>query len=422
MTIHLEPYYRKELEGGPTLLVKERKEHPVVSVNFWIATGSVNEEPALNGISHFYEHIFFKGTDRYPRGEMDRQVKAMGGYNNAATSYEFTHYFIVSPKWHLRKSMDLLVDATLNPSLREEDVEKERMIIREEIRRRDDNPNARLFTLLQEEMFMGTPYSLPILGREESLENIRVEELESYFKGHYGLSNLTIIIVGDVGAGEAEEILHEILTREERLENEDAGSVTFEPKTLKRTRDRFERKDINQVYAAVGFQTPGMRKRELLPAFEIAAMVLGGSKSSRLYRRLLEREKLVSSISSWHMELRNSGIFGIDTIFRPGREREVNQFLFEEISEVVGKGIEEEELARAKTMLRSGFLYENETNAALSGTLGYYEISFGDAGIVMEYLEALENITCEDVQRVMIEYVADQPFVRVVVGPDAAGE
>ncbi len=422
MAILLEPYYRKKMEGGPTLLVKERKGHPIVAVNFWIATGSVNEEPALNGISHFYEHIFFKGTDRYPSGEMDRQVKAMGGYNNAATSYEFTHYFIVSPKWHLRKSMDLLADATVNPSIREEDVEKERMIIREEIRRRDDNPNAKLFTLLQEEMFKGTPYSLPILGKEESLKNIGVEDLESYFKEHYGLSNLTITVVGDVEAEEAEGALEEILSKELQAERECATSVTFEPNRLNRNRDRFESKDINQIYAAVGFQTPGMREKELLPAFEIAAMILGGSKSSRLYRRMLEREKLVSAISSWHMELRNAGLFGIDTIFRPGRERQVNQILFEEINDIIEKGIEEEELARSKRMLRSGFLYENETNAALSGTMGYYEIGFGDASIAMEYLQALENITREDVSRVMKDYIVDQPFVRVVVGPDEARE
>jgi zinc protease len=417
MQTPIAPYYRKKMKDGPTLLVKERRGHPIVAVNFWVATGSVNEEPSVNGISHFYEHIFFKGTDKYPRGEMDRQVKSMGGYNNAATSYEFTHYYIVASSWHLRKAMDLLADALLCPSIQEEDVEKERMIIREEIRRRDDNPSARLFTMLQEEMFSGTPYSLPILGKEESLNNIGVKELKQYFKKHYGLKNLIAVVVGDVTIKEVEGLLEEVVLPKAGVEAECDGLRELEIALPKKKKDRFEDKDINQVYAVVAFQTPGMSDSALLPAFEVAAMILGGGKSSRLYQRLLERENLVSSITSWHMELRKTGAFGIDTVFRPGRESEVHRCLFEEIRDLGNREIEDDELARAKVMLRSGFLYENETNAAISGTLGYYEIEFGNAEVALNYLDAIENVSKEDVKRIMNEFVIEQPFSRIVIGP-----
>ncbi len=419
-TTPVSPFFRLKTEKGPTLLVKERKDHPIVTINFWVATGSVNEDPPINGISHFYEHIFFKGTEKYPRGEMDRQVKSMGGYNNAATSYEFTQYFIVVPNWHFEKALDLLVDALLNPIFRGEDVEKERMIIREEIRRRDDNPSARLYTLLQEEMFHGTPYSMPILGKQSSLENIGVRELEEYFEKYYGLSNLVAVVVGDVEFDRVRDDLEKALSVYGGGRTGGEGLRDLEPRRHKKIQDRFESKDINQVYAAVGFQTPGIRDRTLLPAFEVAATILGGGKSSRLYRRLLEREKLVSSITSWHMEFRCAGVFGIDSVFRPGRDMEVNRHLFEEIWDVVEKGIADEEIERAKVMLRSGFLYENETNASLAGTLGYYEVGFGNADSVTDYLEAIEGVGKEDVKKVLVEHVVDKPFTRVVIGPGVA--
>jgi zinc protease len=416
----IRPYTRKRLNGGPTLLVKERKEHPVVAVNFWVATGSVNEEPSLNGISHFYEHIFFKGTERYPQGEMDRRVKAMGGYNNAATSYEFTHYYIVAPKWHLAPAIDLLVDALLRPDIRAEDVERERQIIREEIRRRDDNPGARLFTLLQEEMFGGSAYALPILGREASLENIGAPELEAYHRTYYGLSSLTAVVVGDVEADRVERLLGESIERAGGGRPGGAGLREIDVPGLRRVRDRFEDKDINQVYAAVGFHTPGMREPERLPALEVAATILGGGKSSRLYKRLLEREELVSSISAWHMEMRRSGVFGIDTVFRLGRDREVNRCLFDEIGRFAEEGPSEDELHRARVMLETGFLFENETNAALSGTLGYYEVEFGSAEAAVHYREAIGAVCADDVRSVMKEYVDGHPFSRVVIGPEEA--
>jgi zinc protease len=414
------PFFRHKAKNGPTLLVKERKGLPIVTVNFWVATGSVNEDPPINGISHFYEHFFFKGTEKHPKGEMDRQVKAMGGYNNAATSFEFTQYFIVVPSWHFEKALNLLVDALLNPIIREEDVERERMIIREEIRRRDDNPSARLYTLLQEEMFHGTPYSMPILGKQESLAKIGVGDLEEYFEKYYGPSNLIAVVVGDVELKQAKELIEKALFGDGGKATGGVGLRDLDLSRPERIQDRYEKKDINQVYAAVGFQTKGIIDENLLPAFEVAATILGGGKSSRLYRRLLEREKLVSSVSSWHMELRCAGIFGIDTVFRPGRDMEVNRCLFEEIKGVVDNGIEDEEIERAKVMLRYGFLYENETNASMSGTLGYHEVAFGNADSVVEYMESIENVSKEDVKNVLVEYILDQPFTRVVIGPESA--
>jgi len=347
-------------------------------------------------------------------------VKAMGGYNNAATSFEFTQYFIVAPNWHFEKALNLLGDAILNPIIREEDVERERMIIREEIRRRDDNPSARLYTLLQEEMFHGTPYSMPILGKQESLEKIGARDLEEYFEKHYGLSNIVAVVVGDVELKQAEDLIEKALSEGRGKTVGGVGLRDLDLSRPERIQDRFEKKDINQIYAAVGFQTPGIIDMNLLPAFEVAATILGGGKSSRLYRRLLEREKLVSSISSWHMELRCAGVFGIDTVFRPGRDMEVNRCLFEEIRGVVDNEIEDEEIDRAKVMLRSGFLYENETNASLSGTLGYYEVAFGNADSIVDYLESIEMVSKEDVKNVLVEYIIDRPFTRVVIGPEVA--
>jgi zinc protease len=415
------PYYQRKVKGGPLLLVKERHDLPIAAINFWVAAGSAHEEPPVNGISHYFEHIFFKGTDKHPKGEMDRQIKAMGGYSNAATSYEFTHYYVVVPSWHVERALDLLSDAFLRPSVRREEVERERMIIREEIRRRDDNPGARLFTLLQEEIFGGSPYAMPILGSEESLENIGVDELEEYYDARYNISSLIVVIVGDADCDHIEAMIGDLVAGKRKHTRDGMSTGRTVVLSLEESRNRFEEKDINQVYAAVGFQTPGISDMESLPALELAALILGGGKSSRLYKRMLEREKLVSSVSAWHMELRSAGVLGIDTVFRPGREGEVNRCLFEEIGRLAREGPDEEELARARVVLRSGFLFENETNAAISGTLGYYEVEFGGVAFALNYLEALERVSGEEIRWAVERYVHDQPFARVMVGPGGDG-
>src|SRR5688572_21324147 len=147
------PFHRARLANGLRVLVRPSRAVPIVAIDCWLAVGALDETDPLAGVSHFLEHMFFKGTRRYPSGTMDRMVKEMGGYNNAATSMEYTHYYIVAPAEHAWDAADLLADHLAEPALPADELERERVVVKEEIRRKDDSPHGRLYTALSEAVY-----------------------------------------------------------------------------------------------------------------------------------------------------------------------------------------------------------------------------------------------------------------------------
>ena len=141
----IEPFTKTTLENGLDVIVKEVHSAPIVAVYLWCNTGSINESDHEHGISHFYEHMFFKGTEKRGVGEIDRAIKSLGGYNNAFTSKEYTAYYVVLPAENFSLAVDVLVDAIQNPSFPEEEIKKEQGVIKEEINRKEDNPSGKLY-------------------------------------------------------------------------------------------------------------------------------------------------------------------------------------------------------------------------------------------------------------------------------------
>jgi len=153
----LHPFTQKVLSNGLTVFVKEVHETPIVAVYFWARTGSANEPVEINGIAHFFEHMFFKGTEKRGVGEMERAIKALGGHNNAFTGMEYTAYYVVVPSEHFATAFDILYDAMVHSVFDAEEIEKERQVVVEEIHRRDDSPEERLSTVFLNTIFDGTP-------------------------------------------------------------------------------------------------------------------------------------------------------------------------------------------------------------------------------------------------------------------------
>ena len=312
------PFTRRALPNGLTVLVKEVHTVPLVAVFLWARTGSANEPDSLGGISHFFEHMFFKGTERHPKGEMDRIVKRLGGYNNAFTGMEYTGYYIVVPAEHFATALDLLYDAMTASAFLPEEIELERQVIEEEIRRREDSPTAKLHQVFLEHL-----------------------------------------------------------------------------------------------------PAPGIGEPEEYP-LEVAATVLGSGRSSRLWRRLVEREGLVTTVSSWYWPLRYAGVFGIEAHFPPENREKVEKIVWEEIERLRDEPVGDAELEKAKTMLLADFAYENESCADIAETLGYYAIvsSVGDA---LEYTRRVREVTAEQVREAIRRYLKSDAYTLCVLRPQQEG-
>ncbi|HET9334263.1 MAG TPA: pitrilysin family protein [Gemmatimonadota bacterium] len=410
------PFARARLANGIRVLVRPNAAIPVVAVDCWIGVGTLQETDDHAGISHFLEHMFFKGTRRYPLGTMDRMVKEMGGYNNAATSMEYTHYYIVAPAEHAWEAADLLADHLADPSLPPDELERERQVVKEEIRRKDDSPHGRLYTALTEAAYGTTPYAREVLGSPESLDRIDPEVMREWWRGNYTGERIVVAIAGDV---EPEVAVAEAAARFGGLpEGTPRTKAPDPPQVMPRSVD--VPMDVAQGYLAWGFPIPGREDLDALCALEVAATILGDGETSRLHRRLIDELRLVTEINAWTYGLDRAGLIGISGVCAPDRRAAVEGEIAEIVDAAVRHGVSETEVRRAQTILTADFAYENETNAALTGTLGEFETLYGAAESYRDVLRGVAAVTPERVREALEPRLSPDRAVRAWVGPDGA--
>lgn len=407
------PFARARLANGVRVLVRPNHALPIVAVDCWLAVGALDESDEHAGVSHFLEHMFFKGSRRFPVGTMDRMVKEMGGYNNAATSMEYTHYYIVAPAEHFATALDLLADHLLDPALPAEELERERQVIKEEIRRKDDTPSGRLYTLLQQAAFGATPYAREVLGTPSSLDRVDPQAMREYWRTRYTAERLVVSVAGDV---DPQDVVGAVGARFAEMSAGGAPPAAPPPPVSAAAEARAPM-DVGQVYLAWGFPTPGRSDLAELCALEIGATILGDGMTSRLYRRLVEELRIVTVVNAWTYGLATAGLLGIDAICAPERQPAVEEELAAVLEAAIRHGVSGEEVRRAQALLTADFAYDNETNASLTGTLGEFEVLYGAAEAYRAVLDGIASVEPAEVTATLARRVDPARAVRVSVGP-----
>ena len=192
-----------KLDNGQTVVIKEVKDNPIVIIDTWIKTGSINETDENNGVAHFLEHLFFKGTAKHPAKEFDSILESKGAVTNAATSKDYTHYYILIPSNHFELALDLHSDMLLNPLIPRKELEKERKVVIEEIAKTKDKPTNILYNNMVDGFYNIHPYKRQVIGTKEIIETISREQILDFYKKWYTPENMTTVIVGDVDAQKA---------------------------------------------------------------------------------------------------------------------------------------------------------------------------------------------------------------------------
>ena len=187
----------QKLANGQTVVVYELRNNPIVTIDTWIKTGSINETDDNNGVAHFLEHLFFKGTKAHPTGEFDRILESKGAIINAATSKDFTHYYITIPSEYFDTAMELHSDMLLNPQIPRKELEKERKVVLEEIAKDGNTPSKKVYDNLNDMMYTTHPYKRKVIGSADIIGTIRREEILDYFNQYYNPSNMVTLVVGD---------------------------------------------------------------------------------------------------------------------------------------------------------------------------------------------------------------------------------
>jgi len=415
----LAPFVFAEYSNGLRAIVRETRGTPVATVDIWVYTGAANEEPPVGGISHFFEHMFFKGTERYGLGEMDKVIKRLGGRNNASTSLETTHYFATVPSESVATAIDVVTDGILHSIFDPAEVDRERLVIKEEIRRKEDTPASKVWVLFQRVLAPELPYSRPVLGTFESLDRVDHDAFVAYLRFHYVPRNMVVVVAGDVAV---QPVLDRIAERFADVPDlPPPAQPEFELPPVEEARVIDEVKDTRQSYFMAGYPTRGRRGLEDLAVLDVASAIFAGGQSSRLHRALVEEQGLLTSVSASHYPLRNGGAFTVYGEGPPENSPAARAAVVEEFERLATSLPSKEELARARSFAASEWTLGNETTSAITGTLGRNELFYG-AERALRYETEIAAVTPADVQRVLRRIVKPGRYLMAVIEPSQPKE
>ncbi|HQP98083.1 MAG TPA: pitrilysin family protein [bacterium] len=397
------PYREETLSCGANFISKEVSSVPIVAIDVWVSVGAAEEPEKYLGLSHFYEHMFFKGTKNLGVGEMDRAIKGLGGYNNAATAWDYTHYYVVVPSPGWQRAMEVLIDALRFPLFDPQEIESERQVIYEEIKRHEDTPWSKFYERFDEAAYARCPYSRNILGTFESLAGIDRDVFLEFLRTKYTPEHITVVTVGNIDRNEVRDRLEHFL---DGLAPSD-GNVTngaFEMIDSPRTFDLHM--PINQSYLLLGHPTPRIAGTRDEAVLDLASILLGEGRSSRLYTLLKEELGLVSSVSTSCWSQVRAGLFVTEAVTDEENLPEVEKRILDELNRLCSIPPGEKELERGKKIALANYAFSNETVSSISHTYGSSQI-LGDIEHVVRYPDMIQSITSEELSGTLSRYLRE---------------
>lgn len=434
------PFLTKEAEvykrdNGHTIVLAH-KDGEMANVSTWVKTGSINEDDRINGISHFLEHLMFKGTHKHKAGDFDRILEAKGAIVNAATWKDYTFYYVTLPKGEngkdLKLAIELHADMMLDPVLPYEEIgapfdlndttvtdKRERHVVIEEIRMRKDQNWTKVYNACNYNMYTKHPYKRDVIGTPEIISQVTRDDIMNYYQTFYSPENMTTIIVGDF---DSKEIL-------EKVEKE------FDFKGRKNTPQKINEIDtpvsstvivestghINTSYMMYGWLGPKACDLKNTICLDLISIIFGDGTSSRLYQNLIEKqpEPVFNMVNSEHYQFKDGNNFFIQANFKPEKLELARKLIEEELAGLLNNPITDAELLKAKKKTKSRFAFSAETVSEIGETIGYYTTVCNDLKLIEDYLKDLESITVEDLNNAIKKYLNLENAVISILKPES---
>ena len=423
-----------ERENGHKIVLAH-KEGELVNVSTWVKTGSINEDDSNNGISHFLEHLMFKGTHKHKAGYFDRTLEAKGAIVNAATWKDYTFYYVTLPKGKdccdLNLAIELHADMMLDPVLPEEEIgapfdlnnpevsdKRERHVVIEEIRMRKDQNWTKVYNACNFNMYKKHPYKRDVIGTPEIISHVTRDQIMDYYKTFYTPENMTTIIVGDF---DKEKILEKVEKEFDFKGRKNAPKRINEIDTPADHTIVVENKGIsNTSYLMIGFLGPKANQLKENIELDIISIILGESTSSRLYQNLIEKQKepIFNMANAEHYQFKDGNNFFIQANFKPEKRDIAIELVKKEIENLLSNRITEDELEKAKKKTKSRFAYAAETVSEIGETIGYYMTVCEDLKLIENYLKAIEAITVDDLENTIRKYLNLNNAVISILEPE----
>ncbi len=407
------------LDNGLKVLLLEEHKAPVVTVHLWYRVGARNEEPGVTGLSHFLEHMMFKGTSKLGPGQFSRTIQKNGGRDNAFTSDDYTGYFETFASDRVELALELEADRMRGLLLDSKELEAEKKVVIEERRlRTDDDPVSALGEVMVAGAFQVHPYRQPVIGWMSDLEGLTREDLVRHYNTYYLPNNAVLIVVGDF---KTDDLLPKIRRHFGAIpKGSDPPRVRAVEPEQRGERRLTLRKEAELPFVYLGYHVPNLNQPDNF-ALEVLAYILSGGKSARIYKSLVyEKQLALFAGAGYHRESINPNLFTLYASAMPGRTpAEVEQALLDEVERVKTESIPSREVEKAKNQIEAGFLLGQDSVFNLARQLAEYEIVAGWRAWEA-YLPGIRAVTAEDLQRVAKAYLTQDNRTVAVLIPTKA--
>jgi len=388
-----------ELDSGIRVVTEAVPSVRSVALGLWVRTGSRDETPAQAGVSHFLEHLLFKGTKRYSAIEIAEIFDGLGAAINAATGKESTNLYARFLDTHTDEAFDLLSEMLLGPTYPE--IDSEREVVLEEIAMYEDEPSDKVHDVLDRAVFGGHPLGRRVLGEAEVISSIPIPDISAYHQAHYTGANIVVAAAGNID----HEKIVELSKRPVEAPEVDGAQVAF------------QQKDTEQFHICFG--GPGIdRSDDRRYALTILDAVFGGSTSSRLFREVREKKGLAYSVGSYTQQYVDSGMIGLYVGTRADNVQEACEIIGRELGSIHADGITDDELIRAKEHVKGRMVLSSESTAARMGRIGKSLLFDTPLLTLDELLEKVDGVTSEDVAELARDLYAPDSLSAAAIAPD----
>lgn len=403
MASSLPKYYSKTLENGMEIVVIPMNNNSgVITTDVYYKVGSKDEVMGNSGMAHMLEHLSFKSTKNLKEGEFDEIVKANGANNNAATGFDYTHYYINSSSNALSKNLELLSELMSNLSLKDEEFQRERDVVAEERRLRTDNsPMGYLFFRLFNIHYTYHSYHWTPIGFMDDILNWKIEDIRAFYERYYAPNNAILVVAGDIDKelvfSEAKKYFGD------KKPSKIVRNHMKEPKFDGSKRAILHKEGNRLDMLAIAYPLPNYEHDDHVALSAITEVISSG-KSSRLYKKLVDDKNMVNQVYGYNMELKESGVFLFFAICNPGvKAEDVEKEILEEIEEIKKSSITQEELDKVKINTKADFLHSLERSHRVVTLFGSYLVK-GNIKPLLEYEDKLDKITLKDITTIANRY------------------
>lgn len=406
-----------QLKNGLKVLLIESKKSPVISVQMWVKTGSADEKKSEEGISHFIEHLVFKGTEKYKVGEIANTVEAAGGELNAYTSFDQTVFYVTISKNFGETALDVISQMMGYPTFDPKEVDSEREVVCEEIKMGQDSPNRKAMQLMFAEAFKKHAYGIPVIGYDKNVRKWPAKKIKEYYQSRYVPSNMFLVVSGDF----------EISEMKQKVEKYFSGFKSYKLKKSVRSKEPKQKKlsykflnyKIQDIHLNFAFKAPSIKHSDV-PALDVLAMVLGQGDSSLLVKKLRLEKPLVNGVSAFNYNPQDAGLFVISTQFQDEKRfNEISDEILKQIKTLQNIDVSWSEIKRARIAISSEQFYSVETVEGIANKAGTLEFYFNDQNAQKKYLRQLNKITPKEVRQAAKKYLkADQLSITMMGNVD----